>query len=153
MVWCFSPSIPAHLRVQEKRSLGLWGSGDSVYSSVPFSKDESYQHRTIAILFWEFLTSVPPESCSVDRKIKSLADVKMALLFGPAYSGIPVRSHPCIGVPRCRQLISNNRGGWPKQVSGARCMHGGTVLPGQSTAMRQRLPRPNENGRADGIGV
>ncbi len=49
--------------------------------------------------------------------------------------------------------VSNNRGGWPGNVSGARCRHGGTGLPGHSTAMRQRCPRPKENGRACGPGA
>ena len=37
-----------------------------------------------------------------------------------------------------RQLISSSRGGSPGPVSGARWMHGGTALPGHSTAIRHR---------------
>ena len=36
------------------------------------------------------------------------------------------------------QLISNNRGGWPGTVVGARWIQGGTGLPGYAMAMRQR---------------
>jgi hypothetical protein len=50
------------------------------------------------------------------------------------------------------QQITNNLAS-PGIVPGARWMHGGTGLPGQSQAMRQRLPTPNENGRAFDLGA
>ena len=48
------------------------------------------------------------------------------------------------------QLISSSRGGSPGRVSGARWTQGGTGLPGQSTAMRQRWPMPKGKGCAPG---
>jgi hypothetical protein len=49
------------------------------------------------------------------------------------------------------QLISSSRGGSPGRVSGARWTQGGTGLPGQSTAMRQRWPVPKGKGCAPGL--
>lgn len=87
-----------------------------------------------------------------------IVTVELGAALGKQHAGLPLVRR---GQPRQRraslqtlrgealsgtalQLISRSRGGWPGSVAGARCTQGGTGLPGQAVAMRQRLPRPKE---------
>ena len=97
---------------------------------------------------------VVPADGEVERDVELLKDRAQTVTRSGEKKSAPLQGEAA-SFPRCRalQLISSSRDGSPGTVSGARWMHGGTGLPGQSTAMRQRFPKPNEKGRACGTGA